>query len=123
MMVQSIRQLQDSGVEPDIWKIEELDRRQDRESVVAAVRRGGGDRVGCIILGRREDDRKVHEWLTAAAAVPGFIGFVVGRTSFWQSLVDFRARRITRDAAVSEIARRYRELVEVFEMSEKVLQA
>ena len=47
--------------------------------------------MGCIILGRREDDRKVHEWLTAAAAVPGFIGFVVGRTSFWQSLVDFRA--------------------------------
>src|SRR5262249_17264977 len=67
LMVQAIQQLQDAGVEPDVWKIEGLDRREDCEQVVAAARRGGRDKVGCIILGRGEDDKRVHEWLTTAA--------------------------------------------------------
>ena len=77
-MVRAIHELQDAGVEPDVWKIEGLDRREDCEKVVAAARRGGRDQVGCIVLGRGEDDQKVREWLATAAAVPGFIGFAVG---------------------------------------------
>ena len=115
LMVQAIEALQDAGVDPDVWKIEGLDRREDCERIVAAARRGGRDRVGCIVLGRGEDDRKVHEWLDIAAGVPGFIGFAVGRTDFWEPLVGFRAGKLTRDAAVSEIARRYREFVDIFE--------
>ena len=115
LMVRAIEELQDAGVEPDVWKIEGLDRREDCEKVVAAARRGGRDRVGCIILGRGEDDRKVHEWLTTAAAVPGFIGFAVGRTSFWDPLVQWRARQITREQAVNDIVLRYREFVDTFE--------
>jgi 5-dehydro-2-deoxygluconokinase len=95
-----------------------LDRHEDCEKIVAAARRGGRNKVGCIILGRGEDDRKVREWLTIAAAVPGFIGFAVGRTSFWDPLVDWRAKKITRTA---EIARRYQEFVEIFETSEKTV--
>ena len=102
-------------VEPDVWKIEGLDRREDCEKIVAAPAVEGATAVGCIILGRGEDDAKVREWLTTAAAVPGFIGFAVGRTSFWDPLVDWRANRITRNAAVEEIARRYQEFVEIFE--------
>jgi myo-inositol catabolism protein IolC len=115
LMVRTIEQLQDVGVEPDVWKIEGLDRREDCEKIVAAAHRGGRDQVGCIILGRGENDQKVHEWLTIAAAVQGFIGFAVGRTDFWEPLVDFRAKKITREAAVTEIARRYREFVGIFE--------
>jgi myo-inositol catabolism protein IolC len=115
LMVQAIEELQDAGVEPDVWKIEGLDRREDCEKVVAAARRGGRDHVGCIILGRGEDDRKVHEWLSTAAAVPGFIGFAVGRTSFWDPLVAWRAGKIPRERAVNDIERRYREFVDIFE--------
>ena len=115
LMVQTIQQLQDAGVEPDVWKIEGLDRRADCEKIVAVARRGGRDKVGCIILGRGEDDKKVHEWLRTAAGVPGFIGFAVGRTAFWEPLVDFRAKNIAREAAVAEIARRYEEYVGIFE--------
>ena len=115
LMVQTIHQLQDAQVEPDVWKIEGLDRRKDCENVVAAARRGDRSQVGCIILGRGEDDKKVHEWLTTAAGVPGFIGFAVGRTVFWDPLVGWRAKTMTRDAAVAEIARRYREFVDIFE--------
>lgn len=114
LMVRAIEALQDAGVEPDIWKIEGLDRREDCERIVAAVRRGGRDKVSCIVLGRGEDDKKVREWLSTAATVPGFIGFAVGRTDFWQPLVDWRAKKITREAAVAEIARRYRGFADIF---------
>ncbi len=115
LMVETIEELQDAGVEPDVWKIEGLDGRKDCEKVVTAARRGGRDKVGCIILGRGEDDQKVQEWLATASGVPGFIGFAVGRTSFWDALVNWRAKRITREQAVHDVARRYREFVQIFE--------
>jgi myo-inositol catabolism protein IolC len=115
LMVEAITELQRAGVEPDLWKIEGLDRREDCVKLVAAARAGGRDRVGCIILGRGEDDRRVREWLGTAAGVPGFVGFAVGRTVFWEPLVEFRAKKVTREQAVAEIARRYREFVNIFE--------
>jgi 5-dehydro-2-deoxygluconokinase len=116
LMAQTIELLQMAGVEPDVWKIEGLDRRVDCERIVKVARRSGRDKVGCIILGRGEDDQKVHEWLATASGVPGFIGFAVGRTSFWDALVDWRAGKITRDDAVNKIARRYCEFVDTFEV-------
>ncbi len=115
LMVKAIEQLQDAGVEADVWKIEGLDRREDCARVVAAARRGGRETVSCIVLGRGEDDKKVREWLTTAAAVPGFIGFAVGRTTFWDPLVDLRAGKISRDEAVRRIAANYKEWVDLFE--------
>ncbi|MGA2048071.1 MAG: DUF2090 domain-containing protein [Terracidiphilus sp.] len=115
LMVETIKELQAAGVEPDVWKIEGLDRREDCEKIVATARSGGRDTVGCIILGRGENDAKVREWLTTAASVPGFIGFAVGRTDFWQPLVDWRDQKISRETAVDEIASRYREFVDLFE--------
>ena len=57
----------------------------------------------------------MRQWLATAAAVPGFIGFAVERTTFWDPLVDYRANRITREAAVARIAASYREWVDLFE--------
>jgi 5-dehydro-2-deoxygluconokinase len=115
LMVGAITELQGAGIEPDVWKIEGIDSPEDCARIVAAARRGGRDHVGCIVLGRGEDDTKVRQWLKTAAAVPGFIGFAVGRTSFWEPLSDWKNGRISRDAAIVEIARRYREWVDIFE--------
>jgi myo-inositol catabolism protein IolC len=115
LMVEAIHQLQDAGVEADVWKIEGLDRAEDCAKIVAAARRGGRDKVGCIVLGRGEDDNKVREWLSTAAPVPGFIGFAVGRTAFWDPLVAWRDKKVTRESAVEEISRRYQEFVNIFE--------
>lgn len=49
LMVQAIRELQDAGVEADVWKIEGLDRREDCERIVAVAHRGGRDKVGSIV--------------------------------------------------------------------------
>jgi myo-inositol catabolism protein IolC len=91
-----------------------MDRRKDCASVVAAARRDGRNRAGCIVLGRGENERKVREWLAAAAGVPGSIGFAVGRTTLWEPLVNWRANKICRKEAVAEIARRYRGWVDIF---------
>ena len=115
LMVEAIQQLQNAQVEPDVWKVEGLDRHEDGQNIVATARQGGRDKVGCIVLGRGEDDEKVREWLTTAAGVTGFIGFAIGRTDFWEPLVEWRERKESREAAVAEIARRYREFVDVFE--------
>jgi myo-inositol catabolism protein IolC len=115
LMIKAIGELQDSGVDPDVWKVEGLDRREDYERLVATARAGGRHNVGCIVLGRGEDDRKVREWLGVAATVPGFIGFAIGRTVFWDPLVAWRSKQATRDQTVAEIAKRYREFVDLFE--------
>jgi 5-dehydro-2-deoxygluconokinase len=115
LMVQTITDLQNAGVEPDIWKIEGLDRREDCENIVTVATRKGRTEVGCIVLGRGENDQKVREWLTTAAGVRGFIGFAVGRTDFWDPLVNFRAKKLTREAAALQIARRYEEFAKIFE--------
>ena len=111
-MVEAIGELQDAGVDPDLWKVEGLDRREDCQRVVAAARAGGRDRVGCIILGRGEDDRSGLAEI--AAQVPGFVGFAVGRTVFWEPLVAWWDRKATREQAVAEIARRYGSYVHLF---------
>ncbi len=117
LMTRAIRELQDAGVEPDVWKVEGLDRREDNDSIVEAARRDGRPNVGCIVLGRAENEQHVREWLSTASAVPGFIGFAVGRTTFWESLIALRDEKISREEAVASVARRYRQWVDVFEQA------
>jgi len=114
LVVQAIDQLQRAQVEPDVWKIEGLDRREDCGNIVAAARNGGRDKVSCIIQGRGEDGLKVRSWLSIAAAVPGFVGFAVGRTIFWEPLKRWRDGTVDRSEAVNVIATRYQEFVGVF---------
>jgi myo-inositol catabolism protein IolC len=118
LMVEAIEELQNGGVDPDLWKVEGLVRREDCERVAAAARAGGRRDVGCIVLGRGADNRQVREWLENAAIVPGYVGFAVGRTVFWDALVAWRSKQATRDQTVAEIGRRYRQFVDLFELKD-----
>ncbi|MGA8010099.1 MAG: DUF2090 domain-containing protein, partial [Thiomonas sp.] len=115
LMVKAIHALQDAGIEPDLWKIEGLAERDDCVRMVEAVRRGGRSAVSCIVLGRGADEASVRRWLATAASVPGFIGFAVGRTSFWDAVAAYREQTLTRVAAATQIAGRLRQWVDVFE--------
>ncbi|WP_087724489.1 2-deoxy-5-keto-D-gluconate 6-phosphate aldolase domain-containing protein [Pandoraea sp. PE-S2T-3] len=115
LMVEAIHALQDAGITPDLWKIEGLAERADCVRLVEAVRRCGRTTVNCIVLGRGADVASVRGWLTNAASVPGFIGFAVGRTSFWNAVAAYRAQNVTRVVAAKQIAGRLCEWVDVFE--------
>ncbi len=110
----AIQELQDVGVEPDVWKLEGMDDRDAARSVVKQARAGGRDKVGIIVLGRGEDDQRVQGWLAIGAQTPGFIGFAVGRTVFWQPLVEYKDGSISRAEAVSRIAGTYQRMYRVF---------
>jgi tagatose-1,6-bisphosphate aldolase len=115
LTIDTIHALQDGGAEPDVWKIEGLDRREDCERTVQAARRGGRTTVSCIVLGRGSDELAVVRWLTIAAGVTGFIGFAVGRTTWLDTVTKWRARAISRESAVIQIAKRFRERAAIFE--------
>ncbi|HXW44355.1 MAG TPA: DUF2090 domain-containing protein [Streptosporangiaceae bacterium] len=114
LVLDAIAALQAADVEPDIWKIEGLDRREDCEAVVAQARADGREDVRCIVLGRGADEPQVIEWLKTAAPVDGFDGFAVGRTLWEQPLQDFLAKRASRQEAVDRIAGRYRDLIDAY---------
>jgi myo-inositol catabolism protein IolC len=117
LMMEAILQLQNAGVEPDIWKIEGISDREACAEIAALVRREGRDRVSCVVLGRGASDEKVDEWLRAGAGLEGYIGFAIGRSIFGESVKAFAADPdgFDRDAAVERIARNYLRFIEVYE--------
>lgn len=115
LAVAAMRELQDAGVEPDIWKLEGLERRQDCLAVAETAQRGGRGDVTCIVLGHHADDARVRRWLEVAATVPAFVGFAVGRTTFWQPLRDLLANRTGKAGAAAAIARSYRGWVDTWD--------
>lgn len=114
LMVAMISEMQADGVEADIWKIEGLEKSEEYELVVTQARSGGRDHVVCIVLGRGADSTKVEQWLRAGATVPGVVGFAIGRTIFWQPLVDYRDGKISVDKAVETIAEKFIHFHQVF---------
>jgi 5-dehydro-2-deoxygluconokinase len=118
LMMAAIKELQNAGVEPDVWKIEGLDKREDCVKIAEVARRDGRDNVGCILLGRGSNAQKVVDWLKQAAGVPGFIGFAVGRTTFWDPLVAYRDGKASRQQAAEQIADNYIEWVNVFKQAQ-----
>ena len=71
--------------------------------------------MGLIVLGRSAERERVVHWLKTAASVAGFIGFAVGRTSFWQPLVDVEAKRISKEEAATHIAHNFEAWIRLFE--------
>lgn len=114
LMISAMKELQGAGVEPDIWKLEGLDRREDFEKVCETAQRNGRTQVGCIVLGRGENAEKVKHWLEVGANVKGVIGFAVGRTVFWEPLKAFRENKISRDEAVQRICDVYSEFCQLW---------
>jgi 5-dehydro-2-deoxygluconokinase len=106
LMVEVLRQIQDGGVEPTVWKLEGVEKPEDAKAVVGQAQRGGR-KAGVITLGRGESKEMVQKWLRVGAKIPGIIGFAVGRTIFWDPLAEFKAGKINRAVAVEKVAQNY----------------
>ncbi|MCW3068670.1 MAG: hypothetical protein JWL67_1295 [Solirubrobacterales bacterium] len=115
LMRRAMAEIQDAGIEVDVWKIEGVDERSDCEMLVAQARSGGRDGVSCVVLGRGADDAKVEHWLTTAAPVDGFIGFAIGRTIWWDPLKAYVDGKIERSAGARKIAENFLRFVAVYE--------
>jgi myo-inositol catabolism protein IolC len=114
LMLQAIRDCHEAGVEPDVWKIEGLDRREDCQAVAELARSGGRDNVACVVLGRGADDNAVDHWLKQGAGVPGYIGFAIGRTIWWDPLKAYLNEEQSREDAATNISSNYRRFIDVY---------
>lgn len=109
LMIAAMKQLQDTGIEADVWKLEGIETASDCAAVAAQARVGAHrSQVGVIILGRGENAEKVKHWLSTAAKVPGLIGFAVGRTIFWEPLKAAKDGKITREQAADQVATNFK---------------
>jgi 5-dehydro-2-deoxygluconokinase len=115
LMRRAMAEIQDAGIEVDVWKIEGVDRRSDCEMLVAQARTGGRDDVACVVLGRGADDAKVDHWLAQAAPVDGFVGFAIGRSIWWEPLKAYVDGKIERAAGARKIAEKFLHFVSVYE--------
>jgi myo-inositol catabolism protein IolC len=118
LMQRTIAELQEGGVEPDVWKIEGLDERSDCERIAAQCRVGGRNGVVCVVLGRGADGEKVDHWLRQAAPVEGYIGFAIGRSIWGDPLQGFIDARLGRENAAERVAGNYLRFVDVYASAE-----
>ncbi|MDX6699371.1 MAG: hypothetical protein QOE65_2768 [Solirubrobacteraceae bacterium] len=119
LMRRAIADLQDAGVEADIWKIEGVDDPEDCKGIADQARTGEGrEGVVCVVLGRGADDEKVDEWLRAGAGVEAYVGFAIGRSIWGQPLRDFLDGKVEREDAASQIADNYMRFVRVYQEAE-----
>jgi 5-dehydro-2-deoxygluconokinase len=118
LMRRAIAEIQDAGIEVDVWKIEGVQERSDCEMLVAQARSGGRDGVVCVVLGRGADDAKVDHWLAQAAPVEGFVGFAIGRSIWWDPLKAYVDGKIERAAGARKIAENYLRFIKVYERAE-----
>jgi myo-inositol catabolism protein IolC len=114
LMRRAIVELQEAGIEPDVWKIEGIDTQEDCARIAETSRRDGRDGVICVVLGRGADDSKVEHWLRQGAPVEGYAGFAIGRTIWWDALKGFLDGDIEREDAASQIADNYLRFVRVY---------
>jgi myo-inositol catabolism protein IolC len=116
LMRRAITNIQEFGIEVDIWKIEGVDAREDDVMLAEQARSGAGrEGVTCVVLGRGASTEKVEQWLEAAATVDGFVGFAIGRSIWWDALKGYLNKELERSAAASQIADNYVHFVQVYE--------
>jgi myo-inositol catabolism protein IolC len=120
LMRRAIAQIQDFGIEVDIWKIEGVDTQEDAQMLVDQTRKGEGrENVVSVLLGRGASDEKVDHWLRQAAPVEGMVGFAIGRSIWWDALKGFLGGDLERDAAAEQIADNYQRFIKVYDDAEQ----
>jgi 5-dehydro-2-deoxygluconokinase len=66
------------------------------------------------VLGRGADDAAVDHWLRMGSGVPGYIGFAIGRSIWWDPLKAFVDGNLAREEAAKQIAANYRRFIDVY---------
>ncbi|MBI4092115.1 MAG: DUF2090 domain-containing protein [Candidatus Levybacteria bacterium] len=109
-----INEMQESEVDPDVWKLEGMNKAEDYQMAVQQARAEGRDNVGIVILGRAAEASIVENWLKVGARVRGVIGFAIGRTIFWDPILQFEEGKISEDEASEVISKRFLHYYHIF---------
>jgi myo-inositol catabolism protein IolC len=112
--IAAIEKLQNSEIEPDIWKMEGMETEKEYENIVAKIQGPSRQNVNIVILGRGEKQPIVEKWIGIGSKVKGIIGFAVGRTIFWEPLTDYRNGNIGKEKAIEIICNNFLHFYHIF---------
>ncbi|MCO5734725.1 5-dehydro-2-deoxygluconokinase [Rhizobium sp. SSA_523] len=112
---QIIDRFYEIGVYPDWWKLEPMKSRAAWANACAAVERHDAYTRGIVVLGLDAPQAELEESFGLAAAFDLVKGFAVGRTIFGEAARQWLAGRISDQAAVEDMAARYRRLCRIWD--------
>lgn len=120
---QVIREFQDFGIEPDVWKMEGFDQAWCYKEIIKTIKRDNRINVNLIVLGRGGSVEDVEKWLEVGereeifevgGKVEGVIGFAVGRTVFWEAIEKFHKREIGKAEVIQTVSRNFQNFYQIF---------
>lgn len=109
LIVQAIRELQDAGIEPDLWALRGIDNAAAMATATAQARVDDRKAGVLFTLGDNFSDASNMEQdlINLAARTPGCQGLLIGPAIYASDLGAYDAGKIERDEASSRIAERY----------------
>ena len=102
------------GIRPDWWKLEPQASAAAWADIEAAIRRHDPWCRGVVLLGLEAPQDELEAAFAATADAPIVKGFAVGRTIFSHAAEEWFAGRMTDEAAVADMALRFRQLTEAW---------
>lgn len=107
-LVQTIEEMTAAGIAPTLWKVEAVDTVTQWKQLRALTG------VPIIVLGRGDTKAHVEAWIKTAATSGALDGFAVGRTVFLKPLIEYRAKKITKEVALKQIAHNFLHFIKLW---------
>ena len=111
----ALGELYDFGLRPDWWKLEPQPDAIAWEAVDAVIERRDRHCRGVVMLGLDAPMEELRAGFAVARAARTVRGFAIGRTIFADAAKAWFAGEMDDDAAVADMAERFRALVNVWE--------
>lgn len=115
LTIRAVEEIRGYGVPVDIWKIEGMYSKEDAAAVGRACTTGG--QAMCLVLGRNAPWADVECWLRNAASSPGYDGFAIGRTIWFEAVSAALLGQIDEDLAAEQIAESYLRAVRCYQQA------
>ncbi len=106
-----LARLYDLGIRPDWWKLEPQKNASAWRAIESEIRARDPFCRGIVVLGLEAPEHELVEAFAAAATSPLVKGFAVGRTIFAEAAEGWLSGKMSDEAAVADMARKFEKLV------------
>jgi 5-dehydro-2-deoxygluconokinase len=110
----AMQELYDLGIKPDWWKLEPQASSRAWENIEAVIAENDSYCRGIVLLGLEAPTEELVKAFEATKVAPAVKGFAVGRTIFVDAARAWMAGKIDDEAAVSDMADRFRALTDAW---------
>ncbi|MCX7306100.1 MAG: 5-dehydro-2-deoxygluconokinase [Hyphomicrobiales bacterium] len=113
-VARAMQELYDLGIKPDWWKLEPQASSAAWANIEAVIAANDPWCRGVVLLGLDAPQAELEAAFAATSGAPAVKGFAVGRTIFAAAAEKWLAGKITDEAAVADMARRFEKLTEAW---------